>query len=180
VNGFFRLSGGVLLRALFRALVCSVILIGKIQAQEVIVAREKQPEPLRQTPEPPKQAVQPSEELPSETPAPTPRKSKSREKKSAPASLTLEEMRAAGVRAAGGLNTQSSSQSPKTREPDAENAPAPNPTVAATPRPVKRETPVERRSSARPRSTNLEGIGPIRPTMIESGREPPSPSPSGR
>jgi hypothetical protein len=26
----------------------------------------------------------------------------------------------------------------------------------------------------------MEGMGPIRPTMIESGREPPSPSPSGR
>ena len=165
-----------MLRALFQGFVCSVILIGKIQAQEVIVAREKQPEPLRQTPEAPKQAVQPSEELPSETPVPTRRKSKSHEKKSAPASLTLEEMRAAGGRAAGGLNSQST----KMREPEAENTPAPNPTVAATPRSVKRETPLERRSSALPRSTNLDGIGPIRPTMIESGREPPSPSPSGR
>jgi hypothetical protein len=48
---------------------------------------------------------------------------------------------------------------------------------------VKRETPVEQRSSSSlssSRSTNIEGMGPIRPTMMESGREAPSPSPSGR
>jgi len=182
VNGIIRLSGGIMLRGLLRALLCSVILIGKIHAQEVIVAREKKPEPLRQTPEPPKQAVQPSEELPSDTPTPTPRKPKSREKRSASATLTLEEMRAAGARAAEGLNNQSVSQSPKTREPDTASVPTPNPTVAETPRPVKRETPVEQRSLSRPsksRGTNPEGIGPIRPTMMESGREPPGPSPSG-
>jgi hypothetical protein len=45
---------------------------------------------------------------------------------------------------------------------------------------VTRETPVEQKSSSRPsrsRGTNIEGIGPIRPTMMESGREAPSPSP---
>jgi hypothetical protein len=45
---------------------------------------------------------------------------------------------------------------------------------------VKRETPVEHRSSPRPsrsRGANIEGTGPIRPTMMESGREAPSPSP---
>jgi hypothetical protein len=183
VNGFIRLSGGMMLKRFLRALLCSVIFIGKIHAQEVIVAREKTPEPARQTPEPPKQTVLPSEDLPSETPAPTPRKAKSRGKKSAPATLTLEEMRAAGARAAEGSNNQSVSQPTKTREPNVESAPVPNQTVAATPRPVKRETPVEQRNLSRPtkpRSTNLEGIGPVRPTMIESGREPPSPSPSGR
>jgi hypothetical protein len=172
-----------MLRQLFRALLCSAILIGKIHAQEVIVAREKNPEPPRQTPEPLKQTVQRSEEVPSETPAPTPRKSKPHEQKSAPATLTLEEMRAAGARAAGGLNNQSASQSVKTREPAIASAPAPNPTVAETPRAVKTETPVEQRRSSRSsksRTTNLEGTGPIRPTMMESGREPPSPSPSGR
>jgi cytoskeletal protein RodZ len=172
-----------MLRQLFRALLCSAILIGKIHAQEVIVAREKNPEPPRQTPEPLKQTVQRSEEVPSETPAPTPRKSKSHEQKSAPATLTLEEMREAGARAAGGLNNQSASQSVKTREPAIASAPAPNPTVAETPRAVKTETPVEQRRSSRSsksQTTNLDGIGPIRPTMMESGREPPSPSPSGR
>jgi hypothetical protein len=91
-------------------------------------------------------------------------------------------MRAAGARAAGGAGERSGSQSTKTREPDVESAPMPNPTVAETPRSVKRETPVEQRSSPRParsRGTDIEGVGPIRPTMIESGREAPSPLPQG-
>jgi hypothetical protein len=163
-----------MLKRFFRAVLCSVILIGKIHAQEVIVAREKKPEPPTQTP-------QPSEQLTAESPTPAPRKSKSREKKSAPSTLTLEEMRAAGARAAEGSNDRSVSQSTKTREPDVESAPMPNPTVAETRRPVKRETSVEERSSPRPsRGTNIEGMGPIRPTMMESGREAASPSPSGR
>ena len=165
-----------MLKRFFRPVLCSVVLIGKIHAQEVIVASEKKPELPKQTP-------QPSEQLPSESPTPAPRKSKSREKKSAPATLTLEEMRAAGARAAEGANDRSVSQPTKTREADVESARVLNPTVAETPRPVKRETPVEQRSSSRPsrsRSTNIEGMGPIRPTMMESGREAPSPSPSGR
>ena len=162
-----------MLKRFFWAALCSVILAGKIHTQEVIVAREKKPELPKRTPEP-------SEQLPSESPTPTPRKSKSREKKSASSKLTLEEMRAAGARAAGGSNDASGSQSTKPREPDVESAPMPNPTVAETPRSVKRETPVEQRSSPHPsrsRGTNIEGTGPIRPTMIESGREAPSPSP---
>ncbi len=158
------------------ALLCSIILIGKVHAQEVIVAREIKPEPPKQTPHP-------SEQVALESPTPTPRKSKPHEKKSAPARLTLEEMRASGARAAGELNDRPVSQSRKAREPDVESAPAPNPTIAETPRPVKRETPIEQSSPPRHSkspSTNLEGIGPIRPTMIESGREPPAPSPSGR
>jgi len=160
-----------MLKAFFGAVLCSVVLIGQIHAQEVIVAHEKEPKL-------PKQKPQPAEQLASGSPTPAPRKSKSREKKP---ELTLEEMRAAGARAAGGSNDGSESQSAKTREPDAESAPIPNPTVAESPRSVKRETPVEQRSSSHPsrsRGTNIEGIGPIRPTMMESGREPPSPSPS--
>ncbi len=173
MNGLDRLSGGIMLKRFSRAVLFSVILIGKIHAQEVIVAREKKPEPPAQTP-------QPAERITTESPTPTPHKSKSRGKKSASATLTLEEMRAAGARAAEGSNDRSVSQSTKTREPDVESAPMPNPTIAETPRAVKRETPVEHGSSSRPsrsRGTNIEGMGPIRPTMMESGREAPSPSP---
>jgi hypothetical protein len=163
-----------MLKRFLPAVLCSVILIGKVHAQEVIVAREKKPELPAQTP-------QPSEQLTSESPTPAPHKSKSREKKSAPSTLTLEEMRAAGARAAEGSNERSVSQSTKTREPDVETAPVPNPTVAETPRPVKTETPMEQKSPSRragPRGPNIEGLGPIRPTMMESGRESPIPSPS--
>jgi hypothetical protein len=171
-----------MLRRLFPALFCSVIIIGKIHAQEVIVAREKKPESLRQPPESPQQTVQPSEKLPSETPAPKPRKSKPREKKSISGALTLEQMRAAGARAGGGLD-ESASQPTKAREAEVEIAPLRNPTAPETHRPVKRQMPVEQRGpspATKPRGPGLEGIGAIRPTMIESGREPPSPSPSGR
>jgi hypothetical protein len=162
-----------MLKRFFRVILCSVVLIGKIHAQEVIVAHEKKSDLPKQTP-------QPSEQLASESATPAPRKSKSREKKSAPARLTLEEMRAAGARAAEGPNDRSVLQSTKPREPDVESAPVPIPTVAETHRPVKKKTPVEEKSSPRPstsRGTNIEGMGPVRPTMMESGREAPSPSP---
>ena len=162
-----------MLKRFFPAVLCGVILIGKIHAQEVIVAREKKTEVPVQTP-------QPSEQVVSESPTPTPHKPKSREKKSASATLTLDEMRAAGARAAEGSTDRSVSRSTKTREPDVEGAPVPNPTVPETPRAVKRETPVEQESSSRssrPRGTKIEETGPIRPTLMESGREVPSPSP---
>lgn len=165
-----------MLKRFLWAFLCSAILIAKMHAQEVIVAREKKPES-------PNKTLQPSEEATAESPTPAPPKSKSYENKSAPATLTLEEMRAAGARAAEGSNTRPVSQPTKTHEADTESVPVPSATVAETPRPLKRETPVDQRSSSRPekpRSTNLEGIGPIRPTMMESGREQPSPSPSGR
>ena len=165
-----------MLKRFFRAMLCSVVLIGEIHAQEVIVAREKKSEHPKRTP-------QPSEQLPSESTTPTPRKSRSHEKKSASSRLTLEEMRAAGARAAEGPKERSVSQSTKTREPELEAAPMPNAAALETQRPVKRETPLEQRSSSRPAKsggTNLDGVGPIRPTMMESGREAPSPSPAPR
>ena len=163
-----------MLKRFSRAVLCSVILIGKIHAQEVIVAREKKSELPAHTPHP-------SEQVSSESTS-TPRKSKPREKKSAPPKLTLEEMRAAGARAAEGPKERSVSQSTKTREPDVENAPAPNPPVE-THRSVKRETPIEQKSSSHSstsRGANIEGLGPIRPTMMESGREASTPSPAPR
>ena len=165
-----------MLKRFFPVILFSVVLIGKIHAQEVIVAREKKSELRKHTP-------QPSEQLPSESTTPTPHKSKPREKKSAPATLTLEEMRAAGARAAEGPKERPVSQSTKTREPEVESAPMANPAVPETHRPVKRETPVEQRSSSRPaksRGTNIEGMGPIRPTMMDSGREASTPSPAPR
>jgi len=165
-----------MLKRFFPVILFSVVLIGKIHAQEVIVAREKKSERSTHT-------QQPSEQLASESTTPTPHKSNPREKKSAPPRLTLEEMRAAGARAAEGPKDRSVSQSTKTREPDVESAPVPNPSVAETHKPVKRETPVEQRNSSRPaksRATNIEGMGPIRPTMMESGREASSPSPAPR
>jgi hypothetical protein len=165
-----------MLKRSFLVLLCSVIFIAKVHAQEVIVAREKSAEPQKQTPEPRKQRIQHSDELRLETP--TPETSKVRKKKPASATLTLDQMRAGGARAADGLNNQPVSKSTKTREPDTVSAPAP--VVIESSRPAKRETLIEQGASfrsLRSRSTARDGIGPIRPTMMESGRETPSPSP---
>jgi hypothetical protein len=166
------LSGSIMLKRFFAAVLCGFILIGKIHAQEVIVAREKKIELPAKTPQPAPNAA-------SESAPPTPHKPRLREKKSAPAKLTLEEMRAAGARAAEGTTEQSAPHSIKMRDAEVESAAIPSPTVASG-RTVKRETPVEPRSSPRQsksRGPNIEGMGPIRPTMMESGREAPTPSP---
>ena len=173
MNGVNRLSDGMMLKLFFPIVLCGVIFIWKIHAQEVIVAHEKKPELPAQTP-------QSSEQLSSESPTPAPHKVKSREKKSVPERLTLEEMRAAGARAAQGPSDRSVSRPIKSSGADVESAPVPSPTVAEASRPVKRETPFEQKSSSRSPGTKTEGAGPIRPTLMESGREAPSPSPSGR
>ena len=173
MNGVNRLSDGMTLKLFFRVALCGVIFMGKIHAQEVIVAREKKSEHPAQTP-------QPAEQVSSESPTPAPHKVKPRQKKSVPQRLTLEEMREAGARAAEGPNDRSGSRTMKNSGSEVESPPVPNPTVSEPSRPVKRETPVEQKSSSRSRGTNIEGMGPIRPTLLESGREAPSASPSGR
>lgn len=171
--GLKRLSGGTMLKRFLPAVFCSVLLFGKIDAQEVIVAHEKKTERAGQTP-------QPSEEPTSESATPsrsTSRKPKPREKKP---TLTLEEMRAAGARAAEGPNARTGAQSTTAREPNVEAAPASNPTVAELPKPSKRETPAEERGSSRAsgsRPGKVEETGPIRPTLMESGRGTSSPAP---
>jgi len=165
-----------MLKGFIGAVLCSVVLAGEIHAQEVIVARETKPEAS-------KQAVPPPEHSPSESVEPARTKPKSRQKKSSSAELTLEQMRTAGARAAEGQENRRLPQSTKAGESDAEIAPASTPSVAETPRPVKRQTPVEQKSTSRTsrsRSEKLEGVGPIRPTMMDSGREQPSASPEGK
>ena len=174
--GLKRLSGGIMLKRFLPAVFCSVLLFGKIHAQEVIVAHEKKTEPARHTPQP---SEEPTSELTTPTPS-TPRKPKSRQKKPARATLTLEQMRAAGARAAEGPNARIGSRSTIPGETNVEVAPPPNPTVAESPKPSKRETPAEERRSSRAsgsRPGKIEESGPIRPTLMESGRETSSPSP---
>jgi hypothetical protein len=57
------------------------------------------------------------------------------------------------------------------------------PTVSATPKPVKKESHAGQKSVPRrpsPRTTKPEGVGAIRPTMIESGRQEPSATPPAK
>ena len=170
------LSRLFMLKAFFSALTSSLFLVGQLHAQEVIVGHEKKPEP-------PKQAVPSSEQTPSESPGPPLTKSKSREKKSGSTSLTSEQMRMAGALAAERLENRSSPQPARTGGSEAEPSAAELPAVSAAPKPLKKEprteqTSVPRRSN--PRSTKPEPLGAIRPTMIESGRQEPSATPSAK
>jgi hypothetical protein len=165
-----------MLKAFFSALICSFVLVGQLHAQEVIVGHEKKPEP-------PKQAPASSEQIPSESATPSLTKSKSREKKSGSTTLTSEQMRMAGALAAERLENRSSPQSARTGGSESEPSAAELPAVSATPKLLKKEprteqTSVPRRSN--PRSTKPEPLGAIRPTMIESGRQEASATPSAK
>ena len=163
-----------MLRGFFRPVLCSLVLFGRMHAQEVVVPHETKPEA-------PEQAAPSSEpeETPSESAAPERTKPKPRKKKESVAP-TLDQMRAAGALAREGQNDRSVSQPTRKAGSRSETAAAPTPAVSATPKPVKREAQVEQKSASRsstPRGTKLEPIGPVRPTMIESGREQPSATP---
>jgi len=165
-----------MLRGFFKPLLCSVFLVWQMHAQEVVVPRETKPEAPRQT-------APSSEQAPSESATPARTKPKLREKKSAAGAPTLEQMRAAGALAAEGRNDRSVPQSTRTSASRLETAAAPSPAVSQTPTPVKKETRAVQTSEARrssSRNAKLDAIGPVRPTMIESGREQPSATPSAR
>ena len=167
------LSRLFMLKTFSSAILCSLVLLGQVHAQEVIVGHETKSEA-------PKQAAPSSEQMPSESPTPTITKSKSREKKSGSTTLTAEQMRMAGALAAERLENRSSPQPARTGGSDSEPSAAELPTVSATPKPVKREprteqTSVPRRPSSR--TPKPEPIGAVRPTMMESGREEPSATP---
>lgn len=170
------LSRLFMLKAFFSALICSLVLVGQADSQEVIVAHEKKPEA-------PKQAAPSSEQMPSESPTPAQTKSKSREKKSGSTTLTAEQMRMAGALAAERLENRSSPQPARTGGSDSGFMATESPIVSETPRPVKEETrPRQRSASRRPSSPTPkpEPIGAIRPTMMESGRQEPSATPSAK
>jgi hypothetical protein len=165
-----------MLKRFFGALLYGLILIGRMPAQEVIVAREA-------TPEASKQAPPAAEESPSQPAAPSPANPKPREKKRASAEPTLEQMRMAGALAAERLNNRNSSQPTKTRESDSEATPTASPAVPETATPRKRETrPEQTDVSRRPggRADKPGTIGPVRTTLMESGRAEPSVSPSAK
>jgi hypothetical protein len=172
--GWSRLSRRFMPRGFFNVLLCSFILAGQAQAQEVIVARETKPEA-------PKQAAPPPEQTPSESPTPERTKSKSRGKRSTSAEPTLEQMRMAGALAAERLNHPSPSQTRRSGQSESEPAPTATPAAQEPPRPAKKEARSEETSTSRRRNSRIakpEPGGAVRPTLMESGREQPSASPS--
>jgi hypothetical protein len=191
-----------MLNGLFRVVLCSLVVTARMYAQEVIVAREKKPDTAAQPTPPPEQTQSESpappqlpEQIQSESPAPPqlpeqfppesptrsqPSKRKSREKKSSSTIPTLEEMRKAGALAAERLESPAPLPTTRRRASGERHALAETPPATPTPRPAKREARAEetrpsRRSS--PASAKPEPVGPIRPTMMETGREEPSATP---
>jgi hypothetical protein len=175
-----------MLNGLFRVVLCSLVVTARMNAQEVIVAREKKPDTATQPTQPPEQIQSESpappqlpEQFPSESPMLLqPSKRKSREKKSGSTTPTLEQMRRAGALAAERLESPAPPQTGRTSGSRERSAVTESP-VTPTPRPAKREAHAEetrpsRRSS--PASAKPE-IGPIRPTMMGTGKEEPSATP---
>jgi hypothetical protein len=170
------LSRLFMLKAFSSALICGLVLAVPVHAQQVIVGQEKKTEA-------PKQAAPSSEQMPSESPIPAPTKSRSREKKSGSTTLTAEQMRTAGALAAERMGNRSSPQPARTGGSDSEPSAAELPTVSGPPKPLKKEPRTEQTSVPRrpnPRSTKPESLGAIRPTMIETGRQEPSATPSAK
>jgi hypothetical protein len=162
-----------MLRGFFQLLLCSLALVGQMHAQEVVVPRETKPEAPTQAASPPE-----AEQTPSESATPARTKPKPREKKSV--APTLEQMRASGALAGEGRSERSVPQPTRTGGSRSETAAAASPAVSPTATPVKREAPIAQKSTphpSAPRGTKLEPIGPVRPTMIESGREQPNATP---
>jgi hypothetical protein len=162
-----------MLRGFFRPVLCSLLFVGQMYAQEVVVPRETKQEAPAQTP-----SLE-SEQTPSESVTPARTKRNSREKKFV--APTLEQMRASGALAAEGRSERSVSQPTRTDGSHSETPAAPSQAASPTATPVKREARIPQKSGSRPstpRGPKLEPIGPVRPTMIESGREQPSATPS--
>jgi hypothetical protein len=147
----------------FTALLCGLAMAGQMRAQEVVVARETKPSEHRR--------VAASDRSGSESANATATKTRVHAKKSASTLPTVEQMRLAGALAverlknrtpieATNIRRESSSQTPKSETLPTES--------------VRKEKRVEQ-SSAPGRSksgkTKLEPVAPVRPTMIESGKE---------
>jgi hypothetical protein len=171
-----------MLNGWFRIALCSLVVAGRLCAQEVIVARETKPHTSPQATPAPEQVrtefTPASEQTASESPAATPKR-RSRAKKSSSAP-TIEEMRMAGAAAAERSDNHVTSQPAKTHVSEEQRPVSEAPVVTPSPRSLKKEvraehTPAPRRSSSG--TLKSDTIAPIRPTMMESGREEPSATP---
>jgi len=159
-----------MLKGLFTALLCGLAIAGQLRAQEVVVAREAKPNPTER--------VEPiSEGTDSESATATGMKSQVREKKSASTILTLEQMRMAGALAA----ERQKKQTPAEQTNLVGGSSLQGEKTATLAERQKTETRVEQASAHRAhtaQTTNSELLspGPVRPMMLESGRQEPAAS----
>ena len=159
-----------MLKKLFTVLLCGFAIAGQMRAQEVVVAREAKPNPTEQ-------GKPVSEGTASESETATGMKSQVREKKSVSTTLTLEQMRMAGALAAGRQKTQT----PAEQTNSVEGSSLQGAKAATLGDQEESETRVERPSAHRAptaQTTNSELLspGPVRPMMLESGRQEPAAS----
>ena len=158
-----------MLKRLSTALLCGLAVAGQMRAQEVVVARERKPDA-------PEQATRPSERTEPESGPSTATKPHVREKKSAPAVPTVEQMRLAGALAAERLNGPPLQETSAAGGSSSQTARAGTPKAFSAAEPVRKETRVEQTSAphaSNSRTTKSEGVAPTRPTMIESGKQEP-------
>jgi murein DD-endopeptidase MepM/ murein hydrolase activator NlpD len=161
-----------MLKKLFTALVCGSTVAGQMRAQEVMVAREAKPSTSQRA------ATTGFDQADAESVTASPAKSRLHEKKSASTPLTVEQMRKAGALAAEQQKDQTPvEQTSTTRRSSSQTAKAGGPKAFGVAESIRKENRVERASAPRvsnPRTTKSESIGPVRPTMIESGQQEPA------
>jgi hypothetical protein len=155
---------------LFAAFFCGFVLVGQIRSQEVVVARDAKPNA-------PEQATPASEPNSSGSSTSTEARLQGQGKKSGSAQLTIEQMRMAGALAAERLKSETRVQPARmTDSSNSQAAVTPIPAAFRVAKPARKETRVGQTSASRAsnlRDPKSEVIGPVRPTMIETGRETP-------
>ncbi len=160
-----------MLKQFFTALLCGLAVAGQMRAQEVVVAREEKPSVSER-------ATPVSERTDSESATATRMDTQARKKKSASTVLTVEEMRMAGALAAERQKNQARvEQTSATGGPRRQAPKAFGGTLAAEKqkKPIRLEQPSVPRPS-RSQTGKSEAVGPVRPTMIESGKQEPAAS----
>jgi hypothetical protein len=169
-------QGVFMLKRFSTAFLCGLAVAGQMCAQEVVVARETKPDA-------PKQATRPSEWTEPELGTSTRTKPHVREAKSASAVPTLEQMRMAGALAAERLEGRPLQEASAAGESSSRTARAGTSNAFGAVEPMGKETRVQQTSAPRApnsRTTKSEGIAPVRPTMIESGKQEPEASPPAK
>ena len=159
-----------MLKQFFTALLCGLSVAGQMRAQEVVVAREEKPSASEG-------AAPVSERTDSESATATRMDTQARKKKSASTVLTVEEMRMAGALAA-----ERQKKPARVEQTSATGGPsrqAPKTFEGALAEKQKKQIRLEQPSVPRPPKSQTgksEAVDPVRPTMIESGKQEPAAS----
>jgi hypothetical protein len=160
-----------MLKQFFTALICGLAVAGQMRAQEVVVAREEKPS-VSEQPAPV------SERTDSESATANRMDTQARKKKSASTEITVEQMRMAGAVAAERQKNQARVEQTSATDGPSRQAPKTfGGTLAAEKQ--KKQIRLEQPSVPRPprsQTGKSEAVGPVRPTMIESGKQEPAAS----